>query len=90
MAPVRAATGDAASALDLLHWAIQESARIGAVIPGLEARLELGLLQRQTGDPASATSTLEDVRKTAEARGFRALARRAAAGPVVRIARPKG
>ncbi len=90
VAPVRAATGDAASALDLLHWTIQESARIGSVILGLEARLELGLLQRQTGDPASATSTLEDVRKTAEARGFRALARRAAAGPVVRVGRPKG
>ena len=69
---------------------MQESARIGAVIPGLEARLELGLLQRQTGDPAAATATLEEVRKTAEARGFHALARRAAAGPVVRIGRPKG
>jgi DNA-binding winged helix-turn-helix (wHTH) protein/tetratricopeptide (TPR) repeat protein/TolB-like protein len=90
VAPVRAATGDAAAALDLLHWAIQESARIGAVLPGLEARLELGLLQRQIGDPAAATATLEEVRRTAEASGFRALARRAAAGPMVRIARPQG
>jgi tetratricopeptide (TPR) repeat protein len=90
VAPVRAATGDAVAALDLLHWAVQESARIGAVAPGLEARLEWGLLQRQTGDPAAASVTLEEVRRTAEAKGFRALAQRAAAGPQVRSRRPAG
>jgi DNA-binding winged helix-turn-helix (wHTH) protein/tetratricopeptide (TPR) repeat protein/TolB-like protein len=78
VAPVRAATGDAAAALDLLHWTVRESARIGVVLPGLEARLELGLVQRQTGDKAAACATLGEVRKTAESKGFRALAARAA------------
>jgi eukaryotic-like serine/threonine-protein kinase len=83
VAPVRAATGDAAAGLDLLHWAIQESGRVGAVAAGLEARLELGLLQRQTGDPAAALATLQAVQREAGTRGFRWLARRAAEGPVV-------
>jgi ATP/maltotriose-dependent transcriptional regulator MalT len=90
VAPVRAATGDAAAGLDLLHWAVQESARIGAVTAGLEARLELGLLQRQTGDPAAAMATLQAVQREAEARGFRWLAKRAAEGPVVRPGLPTG
>ncbi|HSU82198.1 MAG TPA: tetratricopeptide repeat protein [Thermoanaerobaculia bacterium] len=90
VAPVRAATGDAAAGLDLLHWAVQESARIGAVTAGLEARLELGLLQRQTGDPAAAMATLQAVQREAEARGFRWLAKRAAEGPIVRPALPTG
>jgi DNA-binding winged helix-turn-helix (wHTH) protein/tetratricopeptide (TPR) repeat protein len=90
VAPVRAATGDAAATLDLLHGAIRESARIGAVVLEIEARLELGLLQRQTGDPATSTVTLDETRRMAEARGFRALALRAAAGPQVRSKRPIG
>jgi DNA-binding winged helix-turn-helix (wHTH) protein/tetratricopeptide (TPR) repeat protein len=77
VAPVRAATGDAAAALDLLRWAVRESARTGAMLPGLEARLELGLVQRQAGDKAACV-TLDEVRKTAESKGFRALAGRAA------------
>ncbi len=84
VAPVRAATGDAAAGLDLLHWAIQEAGRIGAVAAGLEARLELGILQRQTGDPAAAMATLQAVQREAGTRGFRWLARRAAEGPAVR------
>jgi tetratricopeptide (TPR) repeat protein len=84
VAPVRAATGDAEAGLDLLRWAIQESGRIGAVRAGLEARLELGLLQRQTGDPGGAMATLQAVQREAETRGFHWLARRAAEGPVVR------
>jgi DNA-binding winged helix-turn-helix (wHTH) protein/TolB-like protein len=90
VAPVRAATGDAAAALDLLQGAIRDSARLGAVALELEARLELGLLQRQTGDPAAASSTLEEVQRTAQAKGFRAFAQRAAAGPQVRLKRPSG
>ena len=57
-APVLAATGDPAMALDILLRAAREADRIGEVAGGLEARLELGLLQRQTGDPA-ASATLE-------------------------------
>jgi tetratricopeptide (TPR) repeat protein len=90
VAPVRAAAGDAEAGLDLLRWAVQEAGRIGAVTAGLEARLELGLLQRQTGDPGGAMSTLQAVQREAEARGFRWLARRAAEGPVVRRALPTG
>ncbi|HEY0512328.1 MAG TPA: tetratricopeptide repeat protein [Thermoanaerobaculia bacterium] len=80
VAPVRAAAGDAAAALDLLRWAIRESDRTGAVLSGLEARLALGLLQAQTGDPAGASSTLQEVRRNAEVRGFRGLAQRAQTG----------
>ena len=90
VASVRAATGDAAAALDLLHWAIQEATRTGDVAAGLEARLELGLLQRQTGDPAAAMATLQAVQREAETRGFHWLARRAAEGPVVRSTGPAG
>jgi DNA-binding winged helix-turn-helix (wHTH) protein/tetratricopeptide (TPR) repeat protein/TolB-like protein len=89
-APIRSAAGDAAAAQDLLRWAIQEAARIGDVAAGLEARLELGLLQRQTGDPAAALSTLQAVQREAEARGFRWLAKRAAEGPSVRLKMPTG
>jgi DNA-binding winged helix-turn-helix (wHTH) protein/tetratricopeptide (TPR) repeat protein/TolB-like protein len=89
VAPVRAAAGDADAGLDLLRWAVQEAGRTGAVAAGLEARLELGLLQRQTGDPA-AMATLQAVQREAGARGFRWLARRAAEGPVVRRALPTG
>jgi DNA-binding winged helix-turn-helix (wHTH) protein/tetratricopeptide (TPR) repeat protein/TolB-like protein len=81
VAPVRAATGDPATALDLLRRVVQEAGRTGDVAAGLEARLELGLLQRQTGDPAAASSTLQEVRRLAEPRGFRRVAQRAAALP---------
>lgn len=90
-APVRAAAGDVAAALDLLRWASREAGRIGAVIPGLEARLELGLLQQRTGDPAAAVATLQEVRRDAEARGFRLLAQQALAGlQGGRLVVPKG
>ncbi|MFL6233949.1 MAG: tetratricopeptide repeat protein [Thermoanaerobaculia bacterium] len=90
VAPVRAAAGDAEAGLDLLRWAVQESGRIGNVAAGLQARLELGLLQRQTGDPAAAMATLQAVQREAGARGFRWLAQRAAEGPVVRRPLPTG
>jgi DNA-binding winged helix-turn-helix (wHTH) protein/tetratricopeptide (TPR) repeat protein/TolB-like protein len=79
VAPVRAATGDAAVALDLLRWAIQEADRTGFLATGLEARLELGRLQLQAGDSARASATLQEVRRGAETRGFRGLAQRAVA-----------
>jgi tetratricopeptide (TPR) repeat protein len=80
VAPVLAAAGDPAAALDLLRWATAESARTGFLAAGLEARLELGILQAQTGDAAAAAATLVDVRRQAEQRGYRALAQRAADG----------
>ena len=67
MAPVLAATGDPATALDILRRALREADRIGDFAAGLEARLALGLLQRQTGDPA-AGATLQEVRRIAEPR----------------------
>lgn len=87
-APVLAATGDPATALDLLDRAIREAGRIGDVAHGLEARLELGLLQRQTGHPA-ASATLEEARRLAGSRGYLWVARRASAGPSVRLS-PQG
>lgn len=56
VAPVLAATGDPATALDILSQAVREAGRIGDVAHGLKARLELGLLRRQTGDPAAGPS----------------------------------
>jgi DNA-binding winged helix-turn-helix (wHTH) protein/tetratricopeptide (TPR) repeat protein len=80
VAPVAAAAGDPAAALDLLRWATVESGRTGFLAAGLEAHLELGLLQAQTGDTAAAAATLENVRHQAELRGYRALAQRAIEG----------
>ncbi|MFL6196022.1 MAG: tetratricopeptide repeat protein [Thermoanaerobaculia bacterium] len=77
LAPVQAAVGDPAAALDLLRWAIREADRTGAMATGLEARLELSLLQIRNGDPAAASATLQEVRRKAGASGFLALARRA-------------
>ncbi len=88
VAPVLAATGDPATALDMLRLAVREADRIGDVAAGLEARLALGLLQRQAGDPA-AGATLEEVRRTAESRGYLWVARRAAASPMARM-NPQG
>jgi DNA-binding winged helix-turn-helix (wHTH) protein/tetratricopeptide (TPR) repeat protein/TolB-like protein len=88
VAPVLAATGDPATALDILRRAAGEADRIGDVTAGLEARLAWGLLQRQTGDPA-AGATLEEVRRIAESRGYLGVARRAAASPTVRM-NPQG
>jgi tetratricopeptide (TPR) repeat protein len=80
VAPVLAAAGDPATALDLLRSAAVESDRAGFLAAGLEARLEQGLLQAQTGAAAAATATLADVRHQAELRGYRVLAQRAAEG----------
>ncbi len=80
VAPVEAAAGDPAAALDLLRWATVESGRTGFLAANLEAGLELGLLQAQTGDAAAATATLENVRRQAELSGYRAFAQRALEG----------
>jgi tetratricopeptide (TPR) repeat protein len=87
VAPVLAATGDPATALDILRRVIREADRIGDVAAGLEARLALGLLQGQTGDPA-ASATLQEVRRMAESRGYLWVARRAEL-PMVRM-NPQG
>ncbi len=62
-----------------LHWAIGEAARLGYVEAGLEARLTLGALRLAQGDTAAGRKLLTEVRRDAEARGFKDLARRAAA-----------
>jgi hypothetical protein len=78
MAPAGAAAGESAAALDRLHRVIAETARIGDVAAGLEARLLLGALQVKTGDAVAGRATLEAARRDAEARGFKGMARRAA------------
>jgi DNA-binding winged helix-turn-helix (wHTH) protein/tetratricopeptide (TPR) repeat protein/TolB-like protein len=87
VAPVLAATGDPATALDILSQAVREANRIGDFAAGLEARLALGLLQKETGDPA-ASATLQEVRRTAEFQGYLWVARRAEL-PVARM-NPQG
>ncbi|HEV8579653.1 MAG TPA: tetratricopeptide repeat protein [Thermoanaerobaculia bacterium] len=79
MAPAGVAAGQRAAALSHLQWAIAEAARIGDVAAWLEARLCLGTLQLTAGDPIAARAALDAVRQDAEARGFKGLARRAAA-----------
>jgi tetratricopeptide (TPR) repeat protein len=75
-----AATGNPGEALRQLRHAAEEAASLGFATAGLEARLALGEVQRNAGDPAAA-ATLAAVRKEAETRGFKRLA--VAAGAAV-------
>ncbi|HEX7787116.1 MAG TPA: hypothetical protein VF653_12935, partial [Methylomirabilota bacterium] len=67
------------TSLDPLRKAIAEAERRGYLTDGLAARIVLGKLQAQAGDPVGGRTVLEDARRRAEARGFKGLARRAAA-----------
>lgn len=79
VAPIGVATDEDSgrSALGHLRWAVSEAQRIGYVPAGFEAQLMLGALQLQTGDTLHGRATLESVRRDAEARGFRRVAREA-------------
>jgi tetratricopeptide (TPR) repeat protein len=77
LARLSAATGNPDEALRQLRHAAEEAATLGFVAAGLEARLALGDVQRNAGDPAAA-ATLAAVRKEAETRGFKRLATAAA------------
>jgi DNA-binding winged helix-turn-helix (wHTH) protein/tetratricopeptide (TPR) repeat protein/TolB-like protein len=77
-APVGVAAGAHRAALGHLRWGVEETARIGAAAAGLEARLTLGSLYLQRGD-AAGRALLDKVRRDAEARGFKGVAKRAAA-----------
>ncbi|HEV2847100.1 MAG TPA: tetratricopeptide repeat protein, partial [Thermoanaerobaculia bacterium] len=77
VAPIGAATDSARQALGHLRWGVSEAQRIGYVSAGFEAQLMLGALQLQTGDALHGRATLESVRRAAEARGFRRVAREA-------------
>jgi DNA-binding winged helix-turn-helix (wHTH) protein/tetratricopeptide (TPR) repeat protein len=79
IAPTGMAAGAQRAALGHLRWAVEETARIGAVATGLEARLTLGTLYLQTGNVLAGRALLDEVRRDAEARGFRGVSRRAAA-----------
>lgn len=79
IAPAGVATGAHRAALGHLRWAIEETSRIGAAAAGLEARLTLGALYLQRGDAVAGRNLLTEVRRDAEARGFKGVARRAAA-----------
>ncbi len=78
MAPSGAASGGSAAILRSLDWAVAEAWRIGDVAAGFEARLVLGSLQLRSGTSAAGRAALEQVRRDAEARGFKSMARRAA------------
>ncbi|MEA2602133.1 MAG: hypothetical protein QOF89_3125 [Acidobacteriota bacterium] len=79
VATAGAAAGPSVAALDPLRWAVAESDRLGFVTAGLEARLALGTLQLRGGNPVAGRATLEQVRRLAETRGHKRLARQAAA-----------
>ena len=77
--PADAATGGQRGALAHLRWATEEATRVGYTAAGFEARLILGTLQLQKGDARSGRTILTEVRRDAEARGFKGTALRAAA-----------
>lgn len=79
IAPAGVASGELRSSLGHLRWAVGEANRLGYVAAGLEARLLLGALQMRTGDPIAGRTALDELRRDAEARGFKEIAKRAAA-----------
>jgi eukaryotic-like serine/threonine-protein kinase len=79
MGPSGVVTGKMASSMGHLRWAVGEAGRIGYTEAALEARFTLGALQLQTGDALVGRATLDAVRRDAEARGFKGIAKRAAA-----------
>lgn len=79
LARAEAAGGDAAPALLALDRAAAEAGRLGFVAAALEARRTAAEIRLERGDPA-ARGTLETLRKEAEDRGFRLVARRAGSG----------
>lgn len=72
------ARGDARTAVRDLRRAIQQAQALGFTAAALEARLALGEMLAQRGDPA-ARPALQQLRRDAEARGFGRVARRAGA-----------
>ena len=78
-APPGTAGGGQRAAFAHLRWAIEEATRIGYTAAGFEARLTLGTLQLQKGEAPAGRNLLAEVRRDAEARGFKGVALRAAA-----------
>jgi DNA-binding winged helix-turn-helix (wHTH) protein/tetratricopeptide (TPR) repeat protein len=87
LARLAATTGNPGEAIRQLRHAAEEAASLGFAAAGLEARLALGEVQRNAGDPAAA-ATLAAVRKEAETRGFKRLALAAGAAVPVRSGAP--
>lgn len=73
LARLEALQGRKAEAVRELRRASEGAAALGLTGIGLEARLALGEVQRSLGD-AAAAAILEEVRRDAEARGFKRLA----------------
>lgn len=71
LARVDEASGEESRAVQDLSRAVEQAGRLGFVTAGLEARLTLGEIRGER-------KLLEDVRREAESRGFRRLAREAA------------
>ena len=80
VAPTGVATDPSSTraALGFLRWGVSEAQRVGYVAAGFEAKLMLGALQIQTGDVINGRATLKSLRREAESRGFRRIAREAA------------
>lgn len=72
------ARGDARTAVRDLRRALRQAQTLGFTAAALEARLALGEMLAQRGDPAGRPA-LQQLRRDAEARGFGRVARRAGA-----------
>ncbi|HEV7506043.1 MAG TPA: winged helix-turn-helix domain-containing protein [Thermoanaerobaculia bacterium] len=68
------ASASPVAALDRLREAVAQADRLGFVVAGLEARLALGSLELAAGSSATGRATLEEVRRTAEKKGYKRLA----------------
>ncbi|HEV2852002.1 MAG TPA: tetratricopeptide repeat protein [Thermoanaerobaculia bacterium] len=86
LARFEAAAGNPAEALRLLRQAAADTGRTGFTAASLEVRLALGEIQRNLGD-ATAFATLAEVRKQAEALGFKRVATIAGLRPLPSISR---
>jgi ATP/maltotriose-dependent transcriptional regulator MalT len=79
LARVGAAAGEVGESSMQMRQAVDLAARTGLVATGFEARLLLGIFQADRLDRVAGRRTLENLRRDAEAKGFRRLARQAAA-----------
>ena len=78
-ARVRAATRKPAEAMKSLANVLIEARKLGRVDLQFESRLALGEIEMKSGKPAEGRARLETLQKEAEGKGYRLLARKAAA-----------
>jgi hypothetical protein len=80
LARVNGALGKRAEAMKSLESLLVEATQIGLVPYQFDIRLALGEMEIQNGEAAKGRARLAELRRDATAKGFRLLARKAAAG----------